>query len=230
MKSPYLAVESWITAGILATAMVGCGRPKATRAQPSTKIEVESEAAPSINRDAHGEPLSVVVRIYYLKDGGEFSRLTFDLATSGRSDQELLGADFLGRSELVVVPGTTALRTAELAPGTRYLGVVAFFRKPDPHHWRCLVSREQLIAARAARRTWKNRKQPFLSFRIQDCYMTLNHCRPEPIPGQPAGAKPECGEDTLDAPPSDRIPARPAAPPARPAGPSPPRKPAPPTT
>lgn len=219
MKNHWLFGHPRISAGILAAAMVGCGKPKVGPVPPSVKIAVEGEAAPTINRDANGDPLSVVVRVYHLKDMGEFSRLTFDLATSGRSDQELLGTDLLGRSEFVVVPGTAFQQTAELAPGTKYVGLVAFFRKPDPNYWRYLVSRRQLEAARAAKKHRKGKKLPLLSFKVQDCYLTMNDCKPELIPGQPMNAKPECGGASVYAPVPAGAPATPLTTSPRPAKP-----------
>lgn len=193
MKNRWLMGSFWISVGILAGTMLGCGKPKVPRPLPSIKIAVEGEATPTINRDANGDPLSVVVRVYHLKDKGEFSKLTFDLVTSGRTDQELLGVDFLGRSEFVIVPGTTSRETADLSPGTKYIGVVAFFRKPDLNYWRYLVSMEQLNVARTNKKNWQGKKLPLFSFKVQDCFITLNYSKPEFIPGQPQNAKPECG-------------------------------------
>jgi type VI secretion system protein VasD len=193
MRNRWLMGTFWISAGLLAVAMLGCGKPKVPKVLPSVKIGVEGEATSTINRDANGDPLSVVVRIYHLKDKGEFSKLTFDMVTSGRTDQELLGADFIGRSEFVIVPGGTLRDTADLSPGTNYIGVVAFFRKPDPNYWRYMVSMEQLNIAKTRKKDWQGKKLPLFSFKVQDCYMTLNYSKPEFIPGQPENAKPECG-------------------------------------
>ena len=193
MRNHWLMGNSWVSVWILVATMLGCGKPKVARPLPSIKIAIEGEATPTINRDANGDPLSVVVRVYHLKDKGEFSKLTFDLVTSGRTDQELLGADFIGRSEFVIVPGTLFRETADLSPGTKYLGVVAFFRKPDPNYWRYLVSVEQLNLTRSNKKDWQGKKLPLFSFKIQDCFMTLNYSKPEFIPGQPQNAKPECG-------------------------------------
>lgn len=190
-----LAASSVITLGL------ACGKPKIPKPQPSIPIAVEGQATPTINRDFNGDPNSVVVRVYHLKDKVEFAKLTFDLATSGRTDQELLGADFLGRSEFVAVPGTTFLEKADLTAGTRYIGVVAFFRKPDPHYWRYIVSLDQLKIARSKKKDWKTKKLPIFSFKVQDCYMTVNYIRPDYIPGQPENAKPECTGYFLSAPP-----------------------------
>ncbi len=193
MRNRRSMIRLLISVGILVLGGLGCGKPKVPRPRPSVKIAVEGEATATINRDANGDPLSVVVRVYHLKDRAEFSKLTFDLVTSGRTDQELLGADFIDRSEFVIVPGILARETADLAPGTKYIGVVAFFRKPDPNYWRYLVSMEQLNLARTRKKDWQGKKLPLFSFKVQDCFMTLNYAKPELIPGQPQNVKPECG-------------------------------------
>jgi type VI secretion system protein VasD len=179
---------------------MGCGKPKIPQPQPPIKIAVEGIASPTINRDANGDPLSVVIRIYHLKDKAEFSKLTFDMVTSGRTDQELLGADYLGKSELVIVPGNTYCDTTDLAPGTKYIGVVAFFRKPDSNYWRYLVSMDQLNLARTRKKDWHGLKLPLFSFKVDDCFMTIPYSKPEFIPGQPENAKPECSGYPVYAP------------------------------
>ncbi len=236
MENRPLIIISSMAVALTAMVFLGCGKPKVPRPQPSIPIAVEGEALPAINRDVNGDPNSVVVRIYHLKDKTEFSKLTFDLVTSGRSDQELLGSDVLGRSEFVLVPGTTSLDTADLAPGTKYIGAVAFFRKPDPHYWRYMVSLDALKVARSKKKDWKGKKLPIFSFKIQDCYMTVNYLKPEYIPGQPENAKPECTGYFVYAPapvkapipapkpvpatPASKPPvSKPAAPPAKPAKP-----------
>jgi type VI secretion system protein VasD len=209
MRNRWLLSSVWISVWILAVSILGCSKPKIPKPQPGIKIAVEGEATPTINRDANGDPLSVVVWIYHLKGKTEFSRLTFDQLNSGRTDQELLGSDFIGRSELVVVPGTTYRDTTELTGGTKYIGVVAFFRKPDPNYWRYLVSVDQLLVAKSRKKDWQGQKLPLCSFKVQDCFMTMNYTKPEFIPGQPENAKPECGGYITYAPTS--APIKPAA-------------------
>jgi len=145
----------WIGIGVLLTLIIACGAKIQPLPQvqvqppPPAKFEVSVEASPTINRDPNGDPLSVVIRLYQLKDKGEFSKLTFDVASSGRTDQELMGADFLGKEEFVMVPGAKYAKLDEVTPGTKFVGIVAFFRKPDPNYWRYLVSVDQLMQPQA---------------------------------------------------------------------------------
>ena len=154
--------------------LAGC----ATTPEPKS-YEISADVDAVINRDITGQPLSVVVRLYQLKQAKEFNSLTFDLATSNRTDAELFGESLIQRSELLLVPGTTHISTQVLAPDAQYLGVVAFFRRPDAHYWRYLVDAGQI-------------RRNGLSFQALDCYLQIKNAPVIPIPGQPLNAKPVC--------------------------------------
>lgn len=105
---------------------------------------VRSTGDKVINRDENGNALSVVVRMYQLKERKAFARLTLDELSSGRSDEELLGDEFISRNEVVVVPGQRAINAAQLLADTRFVGIVAMFRQPDLDHWRYLIPAERI--------------------------------------------------------------------------------------
>jgi type VI secretion system protein VasD len=148
-------------------------------------IEIKGDADRLINRDASGKPLSVVVRVYQLKDAGEFSKMTFDTLASGRPESELLGQDLLEKSEVILVPGGQYAGTEKIREDTKYVGVVALFRQPDQHYWRWLVAADQV-------------RSDGLRFRVQECYLALSNPKPTAIPGQPADAKPVCAPRPLN--------------------------------
>ncbi|WP_005032967.1 type VI secretion system lipoprotein TssJ [Holophaga foetida] len=196
MNHVYKTRQVLLLSGLLALAPLACDKaPKLIPQTPPTKVILEAKASATVNRDTSGEPLSVVVRTYYLKDKTEFSKLAFDLLAGGRTDQELLGSEYIGRSEYVVVPGSNLTETMDLPPGTRYVGVVGFFRKPDPNYWRFLVKVEDLKPTKEQKKRLKlkGRDKGPVSIELQDCYLSLTSCKPEPIPGQPLDAKPDCG-------------------------------------
>lgn len=143
------------------------------------KFTVKSEADGNLNRDTGGKSLSVVVRVYQLRDVKEFQKLTFDTLASGRPESELLGNELLSVSDLILVPGTEISATEPLADNAKHVGIVAFFRKPDSHYWRYLFDAETV-------------RKEGLSFRAQDCYLVPVGIKPLPIPGQPENARPEC--------------------------------------
>jgi len=215
-KSNVSAIKTWYLtttwAGLLAAGWVGCRAPApAPLAAPPSRFELRAQAAPVINRDAAGNPLSVVVHLYQLKERTAFSRLSFDQAASGRPEAELLGADCLGRTELVLVPGGLHASTEDLLPGARYLGIVALFRHPDPHYWRYLVNLDQMLPPRAGQGRRPKRPAPVqptprLAFKVLECTLALPELKPEPIPGQPDKGAPDCfrGAAMADAPAGPR--------------------------
>lgn len=170
-KSAYKIVVT-ACAGLSILALGGC-------ASGPTTYDVRGQADPVLNRDVSGKSLSVVVRLYQLKQPTEFSKLAFDSLASGRTETELLGAELIEKSEVVVLPGTQHISTEKLSENANYLGVVAFFRQPEPHFWRYLIPANQV-------------RSKGITFRLQDCYITLVDGKPEAIPGQPLDAKPEC--------------------------------------
>lgn len=175
MPSPdYVKVllKSISTASMLLLLLAGCG------SGPKT-FEVRGDADQIINRDTSGNPLSVVVHVYQLRDSDEFSKMTFDTLAGGRPAAELLGKDLLEKNEVLLVPGATYASTEKLREEAKHIGVVAFFRHPEQHYWRFLVD------ANAVRKNG-------LQFRVSDCFLSLTKPKPSLIPGQPENAVPVC--------------------------------------
>jgi type VI secretion system protein VasD len=135
---------------ILAAAMLQCSKPAVQPVQEKpVPMELRLEAGPRINLDSRGNPLSVVVRTYQLKDLVEFSKLTVEKASSDRPASELVGQDLVSSSEYTVVPGATSIKSESLKPETQYLAVVALFRQPDPQFWRVALAAKSLRPAPA---------------------------------------------------------------------------------
>jgi type VI secretion system protein VasD len=203
MNSRHLRVSAWFVAGLLALGLVGCSRKPTTVAPPPpspTKFQVTMSCSPTINQDNQGRALSVVVQFYCLKDKAEFSKLTFDAVAGNRSEKELLGADFLAKTEVVALPGGYQNLTLDLAPGAKYVGMVAFFRRHDPNYWRLLTSVDAITPAETKKQAKQREKQgqpkpnPAFTLRVEDCGLAFPSLKMEPIPGQPENAKPDCGK------------------------------------
>lgn len=142
-------------------------------------LKIDAVAAPIINRSVDGAPLSMVVRLYQLRERSAFDLLTFDAAARATDDKELFGEQFVSRRELLLVPGGNRAEVETLAPETRYVGIAGFFREPDSQHWRFLVE-AQALGAKGLR------------FRVDDCHLTLLQPAALAIPGQPADHRPRC--------------------------------------
>ena len=133
-----------------------------------------------LNRDINGKSLSVVVRVYQLKDAKEFSKLTFDAVASGRPESDFLGTELLSKTDAVIIPGGSYESSEKLLDDTKYVGVVAFFRKPDVFYWRQLADAETV-------------RERGLNFKVRDCYVMLQGDKFVALPGQPDNARPDCG-------------------------------------
>ncbi|MCL1861388.1 MAG: type VI secretion system lipoprotein TssJ [Proteobacteria bacterium] len=135
-------------------------------------------AGSNVNLDANGRPLTVVVRVFQLRDKHEFARLTFDAAAS-KGDAELFPKELVSAHELVLMPGATQELTDKLLPETKYVAVIGFFRKPDAQFWRFLFD------AQAVRKEG-------LTFAAKECFITPITPQFIPMQGQRPNYAPEC--------------------------------------
>ena len=179
-------LAGWTATLTLIAFLTACASPP-----KPTQFTLKGEGAHTLNRDMNGKSLSVVVHVYQLKDAREFSKLTFDTLTSGRSDTELLGPALLEKTDAIVVPGGEFSTTDKLRDDTKFLGIVAYFRNPDPSHWRQLLDVETLKKSGLG-----PDGSPGARFRVEDCYIKVIDVEPVPLPGQPPEAKGECRAST----------------------------------
>jgi len=147
------------------------------------QYSINGEGDEVLNRDINGRSLSVVVRLYQLREANEFSKLTFDTLAAGHSESELLGPSLISKTDLVLVPGGTYANPMKLQDETRYVGIVGMFRNPDPHHWRRLIDVLDKKGNRIAG----------VRFRAKDCYIEIIDSGQLLLPGQPSHPKGECG-------------------------------------
>ncbi|MBR9771386.1 MAG: type VI secretion system lipoprotein TssJ [Gammaproteobacteria bacterium] len=106
------------------------------------RVIVAFKGDESLNLDAEGNPLSVVVRIYQLDALTAFNAANSEALWASASDS--LGDSLLGEREVVVLPGRTQVEVAPMAPGTRYVAVVAFFRQIEGEGWRLVFDAEAM--------------------------------------------------------------------------------------
>jgi type VI secretion system protein VasD len=116
-----------------ATSLLSIACPKAP-----ARVNISMSASPNINPDPAGQALSVVVRVYQLKDKGRLEAADYNAIW--KSDKETLSDDFLDRQERVIQPGTQEMMEVKANPMAAYLGVVALFRNPAGDSWRKIIS------------------------------------------------------------------------------------------
>jgi type VI secretion system protein VasD len=121
---------TWLLLGLSLVLLAGC--PK----QPA-RINIVLNAANSVNPDAQGQALSVVVRIYQLKDKGRFEAADYNAIW--KSDKETLLEDLLDRQERMIQPGTQEMLEIQANAMANYLGAMALFRNPTGDSWRKVI-------------------------------------------------------------------------------------------
>ncbi len=121
---------SWFM--IIASLFLMMGCPK----EP-VRLNMVLAAGPNINPDPSGASLSVVVRVYQLKDKGRLEAADYNAIW--KSDKETLSDDFLDRQERIVQPGTQEMLEIKASPMAAYIGVVALFRNPTGDSWRRII-------------------------------------------------------------------------------------------
>jgi type VI secretion system protein VasD len=151
----------------------------AEAARAAEEFALKGVADERVNPDATDWPLSVVVRVYQLRANTEFSRLGFEAIAGGRPDTALFPRDFVAVNELVLVPGTTQQFNDKLLPETKYVGVVGFFRRPEPQYWRFIVDAQDV-------------RNEGLVVLAKHCYLSAITPRAGLLPGQTPGGKPDC--------------------------------------
>ncbi|SCK08632.1 type VI secretion system lipoprotein TssJ [Vogesella sp. LIG4] len=143
-------------------------------------VMVGGEAAAMLNKDVHGKPLSMVVRVYQLKSDQAFNRLTMEALMAGKSDKDLLAPDLLSSQEMTLLPGAkAAIGGLTVAPEATYIGLVGMFRQPDRQFWRLLYKADDV-------------RRVGLLFRAEDCYLRALIPPARPMPGQPATQQVDC--------------------------------------
>lgn len=102
----------------------------------SHTASIRIDASDTLNLDAKGEPLSVVVRLYSLKDANIFLAAPYESMTTSARARTTLGDSLVDLKEVVVPPGGTYKTSETFSAGVKYLGVSVLFRTPDPKRWR----------------------------------------------------------------------------------------------
>ncbi|EIP2366762.1 type VI secretion system lipoprotein TssJ, partial [Escherichia coli] len=97
-----------------------------------------------INTSAAGIPLSVVVRIYQLKDNRNFDSADYQALFTG--DSEVLAGDIIAQKDVWLQPGGSVAVDMPLDDAAKFTGVAAMFLEPDrkKNTWRVVLSLDEL--------------------------------------------------------------------------------------
>jgi type VI secretion system protein VasD len=125
----------------LAMRAVGFKVPGITDQPPQTRtVALHISGAKDLNMGDDGRGLSTVVRLYKLRDQTGFLSLPYtDFGTTDK-ERAALGTDLVDVKELVLSPGQTLDLQEKMSNDSRYFGIVALLRAPDPQRWRYAVA------------------------------------------------------------------------------------------
>lgn len=91
------------------------------------KLDLSARAA--LNPDDKGQPLSVVVRIYQLRDGKAFHAASYEQLLA--DDKAILGDALVARKDVVLAPSASISLTEAFDQRAGQVGVIALFRITD---------------------------------------------------------------------------------------------------
>lgn len=123
----------WVASALAGAALPGCSLFASGPAVLSAQLVVGAQTNP----DSRKRPSPVVVRVFELKASTLFEQA--DFVSLFEKDQAVLGAEFIGRDEMVLRPGETTPLSKKLSPDTRFIGVMAAFRDLERARWRVVV-------------------------------------------------------------------------------------------
>lgn len=127
------ALRLWPLAALLAALLVAGCQDKPV----NVRMDGNILAALDINPDNNGRPSPTVVRVYQLKSADAFQKA--DFFSLFDQEKSLLGENLIAREEMDLRPGEKREFKRDMKPETRYVGVVAAFRRINDARWRSIV-------------------------------------------------------------------------------------------
>lgn len=164
-----------------ALGMVGLQRPAANAPeslpkrpeQSSSKVAIRLHAGDVLNTTPDGRSLSVVARIYKLRERTAFEQASYDTLQEQRStaSQAEWMRDVVESKEVILTPGQKFEVIETIPPEAPYVAVVAAFRAPAPQRWRFIFESKQAA-------------QSGVTLGVHACALSV-------AAGQPVGVAPE---------------------------------------
>ena len=125
-----LALAALATCALL---LAACGAKPVKPTVAHAQLIVASD----VNPDNSGRASPIVVRLFQLKNDGEFA--TADFFALYDKEKETLGASFISREEYVLNPGETRALELAVNPDARFIGALAAYRDIRSAQWRALT-------------------------------------------------------------------------------------------
>ena len=123
---------SFLTVTLLALLSACAGGPP-----PREPLGIQIAATADVNPDMEGRPSPVILHVMELNSTEQFNRLDYMGLT--QPSGAALGAELLGKNQVVLQPGESKSLPMELNPQTTVIGLVAGYRDIDNAAWRKTV-------------------------------------------------------------------------------------------
>jgi len=128
-----LTAAGWAGCALVIGPLGGCK----TAPPPVASVSGSITAVAGLNPSVTQRPSPLRLRLYELKSPTAFNQA--DFMALYQSDQATLGPDLVAREEMMLQPGEARPYAKQLAPDTRFIGVVAFYRDLERATWRVVV-------------------------------------------------------------------------------------------
>jgi type VI secretion system protein VasD len=115
--------------------------------KPPRNVALKLHAGNNLNAGGTDKPLSLVARVYKLKQTGAFYAAPYDAFLSADKEKTVLGDDLVEVREINLVPGQLYQVTEKVSRDTGFVGVVTLFRSPAPQRWRAAFSAQDAEAS-----------------------------------------------------------------------------------
>ncbi len=104
--------------------------------KPPRNVSLKLHAGDNLNAGTADKSLSLVAKIYKLKQTEAFYATPYDTFLSPEKEKQALGADLLEVREISLIPGQLYEVIEKVSRESSYIGVVTLFRTPAPQRWR----------------------------------------------------------------------------------------------
>jgi type VI secretion system protein VasD len=104
--------------------------------KPPRNVALQLHAGTNLNAGNTDRPLSLLTRVYKLKQTGAFYSAPYEAFLSPEKEKAALGADLIEVRELNMIPGQLYSVTEKVSRESAYVGIVTLFRTPAAQRWR----------------------------------------------------------------------------------------------
>lgn len=111
---------------------------------PQKNILFQVHAAENLNADDRGKGLSVVLKIYKLKDATAFNEAQLDALNDSASAQKILGADLVESKEQLLLPGQRYQFKEKVDAKNGFIAIAVLFRTPNLKRWKLVMENADL--------------------------------------------------------------------------------------